>query len=294
MVAMWSIAGWLLIACAIPGPPQPEITRLPPLPTGTILDPALGTPIAFDHLIERLAAVRIVYVGEQHINPAHHAVQLRIIQALSERWQDIQVGMEMFAHTYQSRLDQWSAGRWDWPAFLKEVHWYANWKFDDTLYRDILLFVQEQRLKLAGLNIPFDLPPKIAIGGIDRLLPRDRAMLPDHIDLSNTAHRAYLKEIYDLHAFPGRGDFEDFYAAQCAWEDGMAQAIAERLGSSRMVVLAGNGHIIHKFGIPDRAYNRTGAPFLTVYLTTASEKHDPGIADFIWITEPPPPKNPHP
>jgi uncharacterized iron-regulated protein len=291
---MGAIAGWLLIACAVPGPPLPiaEPLKIPP---GTILDSVKGAPITFDQLIERLAAVRIVYVGEQHTNPAHHAVQLSIIQALSQHWGDIQVGMEMFAHTYQSRLDQWSEGRWDWPTFLKEVHWYANWKFDDGLYRDILSFVQERRLKLAGLNIPFDLPPKIAIGGIDRLLPHDRAMLPELIDLSNAAHRAYLKEIYDLHAFAGRGDFEDFYAAQCAWEDGMAHAIAERLGNSHMVVLAGNGHIVHKFGIPDRAFTRTGAAFLTVYLSTTGEARAADSADFIWVTEPAPvPKAPHP
>ena len=276
----------ILAACAAPGPPQPD--QHADAPAGTILDSAEGVPIEFEELIARLAAVRIVYVGEQHTNPSHHAIQLRIIEALARRWDDTQVGMEMFAHTYQSRLDQWTAGQWDWPTFLKEVHWYANWKFDDTLYRDILSFVQDRRLKLAGLNIPFDLPPKIAIGGIDRLLPRDRAMLPDRIDLSNADHRAYVQNIFEMHDFPGRGDFENFYAAQCAWEDGMAQAIAERLGGSHMVVLAGNGHIVQKFGIPDRAFARIAEPFLTVYLATPGEAPESGAADFIWVAEPTP------
>ncbi len=280
----------MLSACAAAGTPQPERE----IPGGTILDAAADRPITFDALIERLSGVRVVYVGEQHTNPAHHAVQLRIIQALARRWTDTQVGMEMFARTYQPRLEQWAAGEWDWPTFLREVHWYANWKFDDTLYRDILDFVRENRLKLAGLNIPFDLPSKIAIGGIDSLLPRDRAMLPERIDLSNAAHRDYVKSISEMHAFPGRGDFENFYAAQCAWEDGMAHAIAERLGNSRMVVLAGNGHIIRKFGIPDRAFARTGASFLTVYLAATGETIENDIADFIWITEPSPEaKSPH-
>jgi uncharacterized iron-regulated protein len=52
-----------------------------------------------------------------------------------------------------------------------------------------------------------------------------------------------------------------------------------------MVVIAGNGHIQYKYGIPERAYRRTGETFRTVYPVTAGDPIDLGIADYIWITE---------
>lgn len=254
-----------------------------PLASGKILDTRHAETITFDQLIGALGSARVIYVGERHTSQAHHRIQLDVIRALSERGKHISVGMEMFDHTYQHQLDRWSSGELQWDAFLKQVHWYANWKFDDTLYKDILIYVQSHHLPLIGLNIPFHLPAKISVGGLDSLSDQDRAMLPDAIDVTNAEHRAYVKSIFTgHHSIKGRDDFENFYTAQCAWEDGMAQAIADNLKDNTMVVIAGNGHIVRKFGIPNRAYARTKAPFLTVYLATPNEKVSPDDADFIW------------
>jgi hypothetical protein len=51
-----------------------------------------------------------------------------------------------------------------------------------------------------------------------------------------------------------------------------------------MVVLAGNGHIIRKFGIPNRAFARTGAPFNTIYLAPVGAEADLSWADYLWVT----------
>jgi len=266
-------------------PPQIKVKGIDqPLATGDIVDCAQGKTIPFEQLIEKLEQVRVVYVGEQHTDRKDHAIQLRIIRALVEKGENVRVGMEMFDHTYAAVLDRWSAGDLDWKTFLRKTNWYANWKYDDTLYRDILAYIQKRHLKLIGLNIPFCIPPKIATGGLDSLSPYERAQLPKTIDTTQPDHRAYLKKIYDFHHFKGRDNFEDFYAAQCAWEDGMAQAVADNLDQATMVVLAGNGHIKDKFGIPDRAFKRTRAPFATVYTAAAGTPLSRTDADFIWIT----------
>jgi uncharacterized iron-regulated protein len=266
-------------------PPQIKVEGIDtPLAAGSILDSTRGEIISFSQLIQRLSQVRVVYVGEQHTDPNHHEIQLRIIRALVENGENVRVGMEMFDHTYAAVLDQWSAGKLDWKGFLKKTHWYANWKYDDGLYRDILEFIRKRQLKLVGLNIPFWIPPKIATGGLDSLSAFERAQLPQTIDITQAEHRAYVKEIYDFHHFKGRDDFEDFYAAQCAWEDGMAQAVADHLDHATMVVLAGNGHIKGKYGIPDRAFQRTRAPFATVYPTAPGAPLSRTDADFIWVT----------
>jgi uncharacterized iron-regulated protein len=254
-----------------------------PVAEGEIWDTTHDEAISFEQMIGRLGNARVVYVGERHNSSPHHDAQLRIIQALAEKGWAVQVGMEMFDHTYQDKLDRWTDGAYDWASFLNETHWYANWRYDDALYRNILIYVKENGLRVVGLNIPFWLPPKIATGGLDSLSPEERDLLPDIIDTSIEAHRAYVEKIYKMHRLKGRDNFEYFYQAQCAWEDGMAQTIADNLNNGPMVVLAGNGHIQRKFGIPDRAFQRTSAAFQTIFLASPGDTVSASTADFIWI-----------
>lgn len=251
---------------------------------GTILSGKTGRAVTFAELMEALSAADIIYIGEKHNRPEHHDVQVRIIEQLNTRYGPVTVGMEMFDHTYQPLLDRWSAGELDETAFLENVHWDANWKYDFALYRNILNTIREHRIPLKGLNLPFHLPPKIAAGGIDSLSPAESAHLAADIDLTNARHRAYVEEIFHQHPFGARKRFDYFYMAQCAWEETMAAAVARHDTDGKLVVLAGSGHIIHKFGIPDRAYARRPRPFVTILPVTAGEEFRTDAADYIWIT----------
>jgi uncharacterized iron-regulated protein len=156
--------------------------------------------------------------------------------------------------------------------------------FNFDLYRDILQYAKENRIRVIALNLPFHIPAKIRVGGISQSVGRGCQAPAGIIDTTNAEHRNYLEEIYKLHRFHGRDNFEFFYEAQCAWEDAMAAKVAEYLGTEKMVVLAGNGHIIRKFGIPDRAFARTQAPFSTIYLAAVGSEADRSWADYIWVT----------
>jgi len=251
---------------------------------GTILSRKTAGPITFETMIAELENTQIVFVGEQHINPEHHKIQLQIIKAIYDDNLELKIGMEAFDFTYQPVLDEWSAGELDEKTFLKRVHWYTNWRYNFKLYRDVLEFIKEHRIPLIGLNIPFHIPPKIAIGGIDSLSDVEKQYLPGDIDTSDIDHRAYLKEIYKQHHALGRDDFESFYMAQCAWDEGMAESIARGIGKSKMVVLTGNGHIYRKFGIPARTYRRTSLPYRTIYLAPAGTDISLSDGDYIWAT----------
>ena len=280
---MLIIAGLMITGCVVAPKKQLFVKDSPvSYEPGVIL--SASTPVSFKTMLADLNRVQIVYVGEHHTHAEHHEIQLQIIEALFAGDPDLTIGMEMFDTTYQPVLDEWSAGGLDEATFLKRVHWYANWKFDFDLYRDILNFVKDHQIRLVGLNIPFHLPAKIAIGGIDSLSEDEQKHLPERIDTENADHRAYVKNIFNMHHIKGRDDFETFYTAQCVWEDTMAEAIARHYTGSRMVVLAGNGHIYRKFGIPQRAYKRTQAPFRTVYPIPVGSRVTLSEADYIWVT----------
>jgi uncharacterized iron-regulated protein len=251
---------------------------------GSIIKGESGQTVTFESMMSDLKSVDIVYAGERHNSPKHHEIQLRIIKKIHADFPDLIVGMEMFAKPYQPILNEWSAGELDETTFLKRVHWYANWKYDFALYREILTFIKENNIRLIGLNVPFHIPSKIAVGGVETLLEDDKKYLPKQIDTSITAHRDYVKGVFDHHHVKGRQDFENFYMAQCVWEDAMAESIAENLNRSKMVVIVGNGHIYRKFGIPQRAYNRTGRPFRTLYPVSVNGNAQLLDADYLWVT----------
>ncbi len=254
----------------------------------TILQTETMSEIYSQELLHHLTDTRVIYVGENHRNPAHHAIQLTVIKALSQNNPDLTIGMEMFDHTYQPVLDQWTAGEISETTFIAKSHWYANWRFDYGLYRDILEFAKEKGIRIIALNVPFHIPGKISVGGIISLSEEDRRHLPDVIYTNETDHRAYVEEIFSMHTIRGRNNFDYFYEAQCTWEDAMAEAIADNLGSGKMVVLVGNGHIIKKFGVPNRAFGRNGASFNTIYTVSVGAEADPAWGDFLWVTQEPP------
>lgn len=276
---------FLLCGCAaLRG--QDAVPQAQLYPVDTILAAETQKAVSFETMIADLETVSVVYVGEAHINPAHHEIQLRVLKALYERHPGkIAVGMEMFARPYQPFLAKWVDGGLSEEAFLKKTHWYANWRYDFSLYRDLLNEIQQNRIPLYGLNIEFHIPSKIAAGGIDSLLPYQARQLPDRIDLTDAEHREHVRQVYDKHAdrVTRRYDFENFYAAQVVWDEAMAEAVSRHANDRLLVVFAGNGHIIYGFGIPERARFRTGLSYRTVMPHKEGEPVDFSVADYIWI-----------
>ena len=251
---------------------------------GTIISTKTGAAVSFEDLLADLSGVRVIYVGEEHHNRAHHEIQLEIVKAVYKINPNVVVGMEMFDQTYQNILNLWSAGKLDQEAFLQKVHWYANWKYDFALTKDILDFIKNEKIRLIGLNLPFHIPPKIAAGGIENLSDEDRKHLPKTIDTPDDAHRAYVEQVFKQHRVPWMDNFDFFYQAQCVWEDTMASSVALNLNRDMMIVLTGNGHIVRKFGIPNRVFRRTGADFRTIFLATVGSEVENDYADYIWVT----------
>jgi len=262
-------------------------------PVNTIIAARTGKPVDYETMLGDLAEVRIVFIGEIHNQPSHHQIQVRLIDSLHRRHSSLTVGMEMFDHRYDPVLALWSRGEVGRDDFIARCHWYvrdSGWGFPFDLYAPIFDNVRDNHLRLVGLNVPFWIPPKISASGLAYLLPDERRLVAESIDLTNAAHRAYVKEAYVQGHAHSDMSFEHFYEAQCAWEDTMAESIARKLGNDPMVVIIGNGHIVRRFGVPDRTFARNGQPSRTVYLAPVGSSVDLDYADYIWVT---PWKDPH-
>ncbi|MDP6180717.1 MAG: ChaN family lipoprotein, partial [Desulfatiglandales bacterium] len=215
---------------------------------GQILDLKTGKVLSFDQLIDQIASKEIIFIGEVHDNPEHHLIQAQIIQALMGRFSLVTIAMEFFQKSQQPSLDRYLQRELTESEFLKEVDWKGRWGFDYHFYRPLVLSARQHGSRILAINAPNDIVKKVAREGLKGLDENERKKLPKEIDLSNKAHRAYLREIYEKHSHNDLKKFETFYEAQCVWEDTMAHNLAEHLSQNKrkLVVFTGIGHIVNK------------------------------------------------
>lgn len=210
-------------------------------------------------ILPQLAEKRVVYVGEAHDRYEHHLNQLAVIQGIHQHYPDLAIGMEYFQWPFQEVLDRYVAGELEEGEMLRKTEYFQRWRFDYRLYRPILQYAREHRIPLVALNVPAELTKKVARVGLSGLSDRERAQLPENIDRSDKAYRERLREVFKEHGFMKEADFEHFVEAQLLWDEGMARQAAAHLREHpgrRLVVLAGNGHLAYRAGIPDRVQRR--------------------------------------
>jgi uncharacterized iron-regulated protein len=266
-----------------------------------------GDPISFHQLLNDLEASSVIFMGETHDQIEHHHSQVKILQGLIEQNRDVVVGMEMFERSQQPILDQWTEGKLTEEEFLKEVKWETTWGMDYNLYKGILDEAKTRRLKVLCLNIERELVRRVGQQGIAGLSPEDRAKLPE-MDLSDKKHRHYMASIYKSHQAGSAKDFENFYQAQCLWDEAMAETLFRFLQSAegrgkKVLVIAGRGHVAFDFGIPKRLHRRNPLIYKTIILKEWKKnveddfnlnKVSSPLAHFLWITKPAPPEKKRP
>ena len=238
-----------------------------------------------DDIIPRLEDRRVIYVGEQHEKYAHHINQLMIIKNLHEAGIKLAVGMEMFQIPYQAALDDYLADRIDERSFLTRSAYFDKWRFDYNLYKPIIDYLKKEGIPLVALNIEGDISRRVARKGLSSLSEADKKQLPSEMDFTDSPYRQDLLKVFQLHEKQHQlKEFDYFLQAQILWDETMAESVHRFLAShpdTSLVVLAGNGHLKNKYGIPKRAFRRNGFPFTVI---VQDEDLQTGIADFVLKT----------
>lgn len=228
---------------------------------------------------------RVVFIGENHDRFSHHINQLQIIRKLHASGAKIGVGMEMFPVPSQGAVDDYLAGKIDEQNFLSRSGYFENWGFDYNLYKPIIDYLKEHEIPLVALNVENDISHKVAREGIENLTDKKKEQLPDALDFSGETYRKDLFKVFTRHGDQtGIKDFNKFFQAQMLWDEGMAetaQHFLEKNPGVKLVILAGNGHIRNKYGIPARLYARNREPYTTI---VQDDEIKVGIADYILFT----------
>jgi uncharacterized iron-regulated protein len=241
----------------------------------TYLDVYQGEPISFEEMVKSLTKARIVYIGEVHTLKRHHRFQLLVIKTLYQKNISLAIGLEMLPFTCQKYLDNWIEGKLEKRDFLHLIDWEKNWGIDFDLYEPIFDFALEKKIRLLALNAPRSLVKKVARKGLSGLTEEEKGMLPA-ISPSSAEHRKYLALSLSQHKTL-RGEFEQYaYQAQDVWDSTMAHYVVEYLKSNEgknktVVVLAGSGHMVYGYGVPEKVACALNLPYRIIVSTGSGD-----------------------
>lgn len=250
--------------------------------------------VANEAVLAAIAPNQVIYLAETHDDPADHAAQLQIIQTLSEQG-DIAIALEMFQRPFQSALDGYLSGQLSETELIAASEYETRWGFDWEFYAPILRYAKENSIPLIALNTPAEITRKVATSGLESLAGEELTYIPpiSDIDLSNADYKEQIANIFSAHGGMGHSlNIDNFFAAQVLWDETMAEGIAMQIEAQpdrQVIVLAGEGHILYDYGIPDRVERRVPSiKQSSVRLIPSQPEENPSesqpASDFVWIT----------
>jgi uncharacterized iron-regulated protein len=253
------LAGWTPSPVAAPRAAAPA--REVPAAVVVVASPS-GAIEDWDAFAGGLLAARVIAVGEKHDEASHHLVQAKVLSAVAERDSNLVVGLEMVSQDQQSALDDFRSGKTSEADFA--VWWKKHWGFDYSVYKPIFDAARAKDLKIVGLNAPIALVKAVAKKGLSGLTPEERAALPSSIQESADArYQAFVKDSLSGHGLPPEA-VSRMIEAQAVWNETMGAKTAELAAASRVLVIAGQGHMLWRAGIPESAARRGAGPAVVV------------------------------
>jgi uncharacterized iron-regulated protein len=221
------------------------------------------TELPLSQAVSDLKKSRIVLVGEQHSNMAHHKAQLAVIRALKEAGVEVAIGLEMFRHESQPALDQWVSGEIDSRSF--EKIYYDNWNFPWQAYGRIFEYARAHNIPMIGLNVPRDITRKVSRDGFKSLSPEQKGQLAEVSCVVDQQYMNYIRQAFGGHGH-GQLNFIYFCEAQMVWDTAFAVYSLNYLKdhpNAVVVLLTGVGHA-QKGAVPRQIQMRSEVPYTVI------------------------------
>ncbi|MGV3709287.1 MAG: ChaN family lipoprotein [Gemmatimonas sp.] len=279
---------------AAPAARPAETRRLDPLPSyvpNRVYDARKKKWIDFETLVQRVNALDLVFVGEQHDTEPVQALELALLEGIARRRAasggPVVLSMEMFERDVQPRLDAYLAGSLDEVSFLRESR---PWPRYITHYRPLVEIAKERKWPVVAANVPRPLASAVARGSLsvlDTLNRETRAQqVAAQIACPDDRYAKLFKEWFGSqmsaagHGVPVAGPnisadsakklaanadavAQRYYESQCVKDETMGESIARALEGARargpgalVVHVNGSFHSDYTLGTADRALRR--------------------------------------
>ena len=264
-------------------------SRMPIDDTTSIIDlpvVELDQTSSLAHVMKQIDDSRVVLVGETHTRYDHHLVQLEILKHLYQKSPNLSLGVEWFQQPYQKHLDDYIAGEISEKEMLHRTDYFSRWQYNYRLYQPIIQYARENNIPIIALNAPRELIKALAKSEFDDLPEELKSQLPESYDWSDKDYEQRLRDVFELHP-EYNGKFENFLRSQLTWDESMAERAAQYLQDNpetRMLVLAGSGHIVFGSGITNRIKRRIDTEQFSILISEDFLPVSKDIADFMVLS----------
>ncbi len=249
------------------------ILHQPPMRQDPLIDQIVetrtGRTVAFDFLIQALMTHDVIYLSEKHDNPAHHAMQERVLKALIDRGQTPALGFEFFSMEDTPDILNFldSAKKPQAHQSLeniietdlrKKLGWDTQPDHMWGYYYRLLTLARDNGLPAAGLDLPATLKKRITRKGLNDLSPMEKEMIfsTQWLDPAYQSYMTYMTDIFrNVHCGMDHASMQaKLYDAWIARNDRMAFSITRLRQHTRgpVVVIIGNGHTEYGLGVIHR------------------------------------------
>jgi uncharacterized iron-regulated protein len=255
------LAGWTP-APAAPARPVPVSEPAAAADDVVVVTALSGATADWSAFADGLLSARLIAVGEKHDEASHHEIEARVLASVAARDPGLVVGLEMVSQDQQSFLDEFMSGRTSEADFA--AWWKKTWGFDYALYKPVFDAARAKSLRVVGLNAPIAVVKAVAKKGLAGLTPAERAVLPATVaESADPRYRDFVKESLSGHRLPPDA-LAHMIEAQAVWNETMGAKAAELSASARVLVIAGQGHMLWRAGIPESAARRGAGPAAVV------------------------------
>jgi uncharacterized iron-regulated protein len=266
-------------AGAAPGAGGPERKPL-------VIGPGADLAASVRLVAARARGAEVVYLGELHDNPQHHAIQVRILEAMLGAGGRPAVAFEMVPETRQAALEaavQSTAG----PAEVdRQLAWSAQGWPDFTMYWPLFELARKHGLPVVATDLNPDVNRRISrdgLGAAGEDPARLRSALPDDTARDQAIARriraAHCDRISESRAVRM---LESWYARNVVIARRVSRALTQ---APQVVVIIGRGHQ-SPGAVPEQLDAlRPGTRQLVVALFEGqADGPVETIADVLWLT----------
>lgn len=137
---------------------------------------------SLDQVADDLSAYDVVFFGEFHGHSGVHLAQMRLFQALQQRYPAMTLSLEQFERDTQPLVDKYLAGDIGEKAFQEEARGWDNY---EQSYRPLVEYAKQHELPVLASNAP-----KNAVICVGRKGPEiiDNMPMPDRTWVASEIH----------------------------------------------------------------------------------------------------------
>lgn len=229
--------------------------------------------IDFEAFVSRLAQQDLVFVGEQHDDPATHRMERAILEGIARRRDSVALGLEMFERDVQPLLDRYLAGSAGEDSLLAGGR---PWKNYFTDYRPLVELARERAWPVIASNAPRPLASLVAragLAGLDTASAERRAVVARELRCpEDTYYDKFVAAMGDLAGHGPSNGAPDakarmarMYQSQCLKDETMGESVAGAWRPGWLVIhFNGAFHSDFGMGAAERARRRLAKPRLSV------------------------------